>query len=875
MDAQEILSQLPRGKEDKPFLLSFAPLEYSRTDTDGLYYMLDRDFSGCTILPFTKPMNTEISGRAYIDGTELPPCVLKQMPLMFNLFALGVKVRGFVEEYGKTYTLRIEGFVDTDGNEMDPAEFPIKCTDRVLPQESDAAHEAVALQAARDGAVLLKNENGALPLAAGSTLNLFGKAVNEFRTAAVGAGKINPRYTVDLTEAVREKTDLTLNEELVAFYRCDEDLVPPEEMLSRAREASDTAVFVITRGTGENMDNSTAKGEYNLTDDEAALVRKLAETFPHVVAVLNVGYPINVSWADELGIDGLLYSGFGGMFGGQAITDVLTGKVNPSGKLADTWPLDYGDLPSSANFYNCVDKPRLSTECDMYLDTVYEEGLYVGYRYFTSFGKAPAYPFGFGLSYTTFDITAEEILWDGASCRACVTVRNTGSVPGREVVQMYAHKPAGIETPERELIAFEKTGMLAPGASETLILTAKAMYLGVYDPERAAWVLPAGEIPVYIGADSRAPLAGSIAVTEELLLKQVSHLMVPAEAPAEMSQFEPAWPAGKRSIVRGENVGFAMQERRHWPGVFETEKPAEKLTYADVRTDPAKAEAFVAQLTVEELARLSVCASDGWGMEGVGEAGRVFKIEGYELPDFPVSDGNSGVNLRIPNIGMPTTVTMTQTFDKALMEQVGVTIGEEAKALGIPLILAPGMNLHRNPLNGRQPEYFSEDPLLAGQMAGLYCRGIESAGVGSCMKHMIANNCESTRKRNMSIIGERTLRELYLRPFEIAMDVYKPASIMTGYNACNGQPTSMDEELLEGFLRRELGFEGITMTDWGSYDTADVAEMVKAGMCWITPGSQDDTYTAPIVQAVADGRIEIERLQENVTFLIRTMARFA
>ena len=250
MDAQEMLSQLPRGKEDKPFLLSFGPLEYSRTDTDGLYYMLDRDFSGCTIIPFSKDMNTDIIGSAYIDGTPLPPCVLKQMPLMYNLYALGVMVRGFVEEYGRTYTLRIEGFVDTDGNEMEPAEFPIKCSERVYPQPEYAAHEAVALQAAQDGLVLLKNENGVLPLAQDAPLNLFGKAVNEFRTAAVGAGKINPRYTVDLTEAVREKTDLKLNEELVAFYRCDEDLIPPEAILENARAMSDTAFFILTRGTG-------------------------------------------------------------------------------------------------------------------------------------------------------------------------------------------------------------------------------------------------------------------------------------------------------------------------------------------------------------------------------------------------------------------------------------------------------------------------------------------------------------------------------------------------------------------------------------------------------------------------------------------------
>ena len=877
MDAQEILSQLPRGKEDKPFLLSFGPMEYSRTDTDGLYYMLDRDFSGRLVIPFSKDMNPDIIGKAYIDGRELPPCVIKQMPLMFNLWTIGVMARGFVSEYGRTYTLRIEGFTDTDGNTMEPQEFPVKCSDRVLPQEKDAAHEAVALQAAQDGIVLLKNDNNVLPLASGTVLNLFGKAVSEFRTAAVGAGKINPRYCIDLTEAVREKSDLVLNEELAGFYCCDQDVIPPDDVLERAKEASDTAVFIITRGTGENMDNSTAKGEYYLTDDEDALVRRLSETFRHVIAILNVGYPVDVKWADTYGVEGLIYSGFGGMFGGQAITDVLTGKVNPGGKLPDTWPKDYRDLPASVNFYNCVDKPRLTTECDIYLDTVYEEGLYVGYRYFTSFGKETAYPFGFGLSYTTFSPEAGAPRLSEEGLTAQVTVTNTGMVPGREVVQLYVKKPGdAIETPARELAAFEKTKVLSPGERQTLTLSAKPMLLAVYDTDRCAWVLQAGEYPVFIGTDSvSAPQAGTVFVPEDKILKKTEHLMVPADAPAEMTQAQGNWPTGDKSIVRGEVGHFELRERKHWKGVFTAEKPGEKLTYADVKKDPSKAETFVAQMSVEELARLAVCASDGWGMEGVGEAGRIYKIVGYDLPDFPVSDGNSGVNLRIPNIGMPTTVTMTASFDKELMEKIGTVIGEEAKALGIPLILAPGMNLHRNPLNGRQPEYFSEDPYLAGQMAGLYCRGIESRGVGSCMKHMVANNCESTRKRNMSIIGERTLRELYLRPFEIAFDVYTPASIMTGYNACNGQPTSTDEELLEGFLRREMGFTGITMTDWGSYDTADVAEMVRAGMCWITPGSQDDTYTAPIVRAVEEGRIEMARLQENAVYLIRTMTRFA
>ncbi len=282
-----------------------------------------------------------------------------------------------------------------------------------------------------------------------------------------------------------------------------------------------------------------------------------------------------------------------------------------------------------------------------------------------------------------------------------------------------------------------------------------------------------------------------------------------------------------------------------------------------------------AQMTVEELARVSVCASAGWGMEGVGEAGSVFSPEGYGLPRFPVADGNSGVNLNIRNIGMPSGATLCVSFDRELCREVGRVIGQEAKALGIPMILAPALNLHRNPLNGRQPEYFSEDPYLAGTLAGAYAQGLESAGTASCMKHFIANNAESSRKRNQSVISERAIRELYLRAFEYAMEAHMPASVMTAYNAVNGCPTAADPDLLLGILREELGFEGFVMTDWTTYDTVDVAAMAGAGNCWITPGSLDDTYTAPIVEGVKNGSIELERLQDNVASMIKVLAKFS
>ncbi len=875
MDAMEFFKNLPRGKEDKPLLFSFGPLEYNCNDVDGLYFMLDRDFSGCLLLNFAKPMNPSINGFATIDGEQVPPCVLKFMPIMGNLWVLGIPLRGFVSEYGRTYKLHVEGYVDEDGNYMNPQDFDVKCCDKVQPEAKYAAHEAVALKAASDGIVLLKNDNELLPLMEGTTLNLFGKGVNQFRTGAVGAGKINPRYTVNLLEAVRNSSVLSINEELVKFYRCDQDAVPPETMLEEARKKSDIAFMLITRGTGENLDNSTARGEYYLSEEEENLLNTLQDIFAHVVVILNVGYPIDVRFAS--GVDAVIYSGFGGMLAGQALVDVLTGKVNPSGKLPDTWPVDYFDLPAAQNFYDSVNGKRYDADCGVYMDTYYEEGMYVGYRYFSSFGKEVAYPFGFGLSYTTFDVAVGTPVFDG-SLHVSITVTNTGKRAGRQVVQIYTKKPESCgETPAKELVWFGKTKDLYPGETETLEAVVSSNYLTVYDVSKAAYVIPGGNYTVFAGTDANAPVAGNFETTE-ILVKQVSHLMLPPEPPTELTITNPkkSWPQGNRTGVKEDIHSFLpVADRNHYEPAFTGEIPKQKLTFDDVRKNPSCAADFVAQLDVKEMARLAVCASAGWGMEGIGEAGRVFKIEGYDLPDFPVSDGNSGVNLNITNIGMPSGVTMCASFDTELMEEIGSVIGEEAKELGIPLLLAPAMNLHRNPLNGRQPEYFSEDPLVAGVMAGYYCKGLESAGVGSCIKHLVANNCESARKSNQSIIAERTLRELYLKPFEIAMSVQMPASVMTSYNACNGRPTAADEELLMGFLRQENGFNGIVMTDWGTYDTVDVAEMVQAGNCWITPGSLDETFTSLIENGVAEGRIDIDRLRENTVYLVQTMARYA
>lgn len=875
--AEEFIASLKTGKEDKPVLLPTGAPVYDFHDIDGLYYMLDQKLSSCMVFLWSKPMDSSVMGKVTVDGKEMRGCVLQYMPIM-HFWILGIPLRGAVTEYEKPYALHVEGFTDADGNMMEPADMAVTGPEKVAPDPKYAEHEQVALQAAREGIVLLRNERNALPLKPG-TLNLFGQAVHQFRITAVGAGKINPRYSVNFLEAVRSSQDFSLNEELVEFYGSGTNELPGLEALKRAVELSDTAIFFISRASGENQDQSSAKGDFYLTDEEDALVKALTERFPHVVAVLNVGYPIDVTWAERYGVDGLVHNGFGGMLAGPALLDILSGAETPSGKLPDTWARDYFDIPAAQNFYDHKNGKILGSDSSEFVDTVYEEDIYVGYRYFDTFRKKPAYPFGYGLSYTKFMIEAEKPFWDGGSMTQKIIVKNMGSRPGKEVVQVYIGKPESkIEKPRKELVFFAKTSLLAPGAVEEISVSIPKRCLTVYSEDMAAYLLEAGEYKVYVGNSGEADFCGRFTVEQGEIVKQVKNRMRPIRNFTRLSQKDETgtYPQGKGSgIVPGKETFLPYVQREQFPTEFTGRPPAEKLTFDAVRRDLEKASDYVAQMSVEELARVSVCANSGWGMEGVGEAGSVYSPENFPMPRFPVADGNSGVNLTVKNIGMPAGATLCASFNRELSEKVGRVIGEEAKELGIPLILAPALNIHRDPLNGRQPEYFSEDPYLAGSMAGQYAKGMESAGTASCIKHMICNNAESTRKRNQSIVSERAIREIYFRAFEYAMEVHMPASVMTAYNAVNGCPTAADSELILGLLREECGFDGFVMTDWGTYDTVDTAAMVQAGNCWITPGSMDDAFTKPIIDGVKNGTIDLARLQSNVASLVRVMARFS
>ncbi|MFK8243398.1 MULTISPECIES: glycoside hydrolase family 3 N-terminal domain-containing protein [unclassified Facklamia] len=807
----------------KPEINTSEPFIYDIDDVDGKFYMLEKGFAGALIVRFTKEMDLSISGNVYYNGTRIPNTLLTSIEDAGGVQMLGIPLRDICLEYNMDYELLVDGYIDIDGNEMEPQKIIVHTKDKPKINLEYEENDNVALQAAREGIVLLKNTNNVLPIPKNSSLNVINE--NQFRLAAVGAGKINPRYQINLRRAIDEFSNFT--------------------------RSSDAAIglIVISRASGENFDNEAKAGEYYLTNEEEEQLKALRRTSDSLIVIINSGYPIDVSWIETYQVDAVLWCGFPGMLGGRALVEILDGRISPSAKLPDTWALDYYDYPSSSNFYQPANgESKAKADSPYFIDTYYEEDIYVGYRYFETFNKEVAFPFGFGLSYTDFS-------WESSleNNQLVVNVKNIGNYSGMDIIQVYATIPEGkMEQPKKRLIAFKKTDILDIGESQELVFEINEEYLTSFDTTSANWILESGDYLISVGKNvQETTQVGTIKIQDEVLYRKSQHYMISPVEIDVLTKSNNQFPLGKKSGMK-----------KHY----------KKLQPYSARKSFTLEENYFTKLvedySIEELARLSVCASAGWGMHETGEAGRIYSLENRNLPRFAVSDGNNGVNVHEPNIGMPCSNTVCSSWNINLSYQVGEVIAKEAKEQNIQMILAPAMNIHRDPLNGRHPEYYSEDPLLAGYMAGYHAKGLEENGISGCYKHVIANNCESSRKRNHSFISERALREIYLKVFEIAMTIHKPDSIMTAYNACNGVFTAEDSELLQGIFREEFGFEGFVMTDWNSYDSIDIIKAVSAGNTWITPGSADDTYTKPIIEAVKQGEIDLLRLKDNVGRLL-------
>ena len=764
-------------------------------------------------------------------------------------------------------------------------------------------YASLARQAAAEGAVLLRNEQHTLPLQAGSRIALFGRAQFHYYKSGTGSGGlVNTDHVTGIWEALSGPGGYQCDAEVRAVYDrwvanhpyemgngwAQEPWFQPEmsleqELVQQAARRNDAAVILIGRTAGEDQDNADAPGSCRLTDEERKMLQLVCGAFSRSIVVLNVGNILDMSWVEEYRPGAVLYAWQGGQEGGLGVLDVLTGAVCPSGHLSDTIARRMSDYPAAENYGDD-------------LRNFYKEDIYVGYRYFETFAPEKVlYPFGFGLSYTSFSRSLNFYDLTPKGLAVSAQVQNTGAVPGREVLQLYVQAPQGrLGKPARVLCAFGKTETLAPGASCEQKLFCSWKDLASYDDSgvtghKSAWVLEGGEYRFYLGGDVRSAEPVFRLTLPETVVEQLEEAAaptVPFERLRPGPQGEPCW----------EPVPLAEKdpERRREQNL-QIAAPAtgdRGLKLQDVVEGRAAMPEFLAQLTDAELCTL--VRGEGMNSPRVtpGTAGAFGGVsaglERYGLPAACCSDGPSGIRMDCGSIAfaMPNGTCLACTFDEALLEELYAMEGLELRKNQIDVLLGPGINLHRHPLNGRNFEYFSEDPLLTGRLAAAELRGMDRWGVMGCIKHFACNNQEHNRHVVESVVSERAQRELYLRGFEIALQNAENALVMTSYNPVNGFWTASNYDLVTTILRGQWGYQGLVMSDWWAEcndagqpgDKQNLAAMVRAqnDLYMVVTVPEQNSHHDNLEQALAAGtltRWELLRCAENICrVLVRTPA---
>ena len=687
---------------------------------------------------------------------------------------------------------------------------------------------------AAQGAVLLKND-GTLPFKKDSTVSLFGRVQKDwFFTGYGSGGDVNKPYAVDLIEGIRNCEDLKLNEKLAEIY-CDwcegnpidhgiwgqwprfyPEMPLYKKTAKRSADSSDYAVVVIGRSSGEDRENVLEKGSYYITDEEIDLLDKVTAEFEKTVVLLNIGCIMDLSWMDKYGdkISAAMIVWQGGMESGNAVADLLSGKVSPSGKLSATVAKTYESFPSSKDFGN--------KEYNNYT-----EDIYVGYRYFETFNKdGVQYPFGFGLSYSEFktEFVSLDKTDDGFNLKCKVT--NIGSVPSAYAPQVYLEKPCGLlGNPYRELATFNKTKVLSAGESEELTMFISMYDLASYDDSgktgfRSAYVIEKGSYGFALGDNVRdAVRVAEWTSDENILYRQHRQTAAPRAdfdiITAKMENGE--YKAVKEKAFKKQYDLKKIILEGLPKDIPQTGDKGYKLI--DVKNGKVSMEDFVAQLSVKELEAISrgdyKMNSPLGALGNAGALGGVLpSLRKKGIPACITTDGPSGIRLSACCSLMPIGTLLASTFDEKLVEELMTKEAAEMADKETDILLAPGMNIHRSPLCGRNFEYFSEDPYLSGKMAAAYVRGVQCAGKSACPKHYACNNQEFNRNGNDSRLSERALRQIYLRGFEICVKESAPKNIMTSYNLINGVWGHYNYELCTMILREEWGYEGNVMTDW-------------------------------------------------------------
>ena len=738
-------------------------------------------------------------------------------------------------------------------------------------------HIALSRQAAAEGMVLLKNENHLLPFKTGTKIAVFGKASIDYVKGGGGSGDVTVAYTRNLYEGLKIKESegkVSVFDRLSAFYQADvaaqyaagaepgltREPEIPDDLLRSAKAFTDTAIITICRFSGEGWDRKTAaeagrifrneepiakkseavfpKGDFYLTDEEEAMVKTVTENFSNVAIVLNVGGMADTSWfQSDRAVSSVLLAWQAGIEGGLAAADILCGDVNPSGKLTDTFAASFDDYPSSYNFH----------ESDDYVE--YTDDIFVGYRYFETIPGAAEkvnYPFGFGLSYTSFSIHAEQVWEAEQTIYARVSVTNTGDRAGKEVIQMYYSAPAGaLDKPSRELAAYKKTRLLQSGETQILELSFPVSQMASYDDtgkvQKSAYVLEPGSYHFHIGNSVRNTVTASFTyeVSELTVIRQLTQKCAPyklskrlkadgtyetltvREYPKKETVLEPLTGI-KDEFYLPEIVG---SERLHISTLHPSGSSVIRLQ--DVADGKAALDELLEQLTDLELVRLT----GGQPNLGVANTWGMGNLPKYGIPNVMTEDGPAGVRINkecgVCTTAWPCATLLACTWNLPLIEEIGSAGALEILENNISIWLTPAVNIHRSPLCGRNFEYYSEDPLVSGKSGAAMVRGIQSKHVAASVKHFFCNNKETNRKASDSIVSERALREIYLKAFEIIVHEADPWTIMSSYNIVNGTQTSENKEVLTDILRGEWNYQGMVTTDW--WNLAEHYKEIKAG----------------------------------------------
>jgi len=780
-----------------------------------------------------------------------------------------------------------------------------KATKTGLEQELDGAAQSgrlaydaivpIARRAAAEGIVLLKNEN-VLPIQSTDKVSVFGRCAVNYQPVGYGSGgDVREPYVVNIIDGLKE-VGVALNKELLECY--DDWLARPkntpdegfwghwpmhfpempltQELVAKAAQSSDMALVVIGRAAGEDRENKLKPGSYYLTKLERQMLDLVTARFSRVAVVMNCGNVIDMAWTRDYGdkIGAIVYAWQGGMEGGNALADVLTGRVNPCGKLSDTIAVSYDALPSAQCFGN--------REYNNYA-----EDIYVGYRWFETFAPEKAlYPFGFGLSYTNFATQSSGSV-NGTQVEIKAIVKNTGALAGKEVVQIYVSCPQGtLGKPAKALAAFAKTKELRPGESQELILSFDLAELASYDEKKSCFVLEAGQYRIFAGSDVRC--------AQEILTHTLSTAIITQQL-SEVMAVKPEH-AFDRLVNRNgkpvyEQVPTATTDLKK---IILDHLPKEVpftgdvgLKLADVTSGKCTLEQFVAQLSPQELDDIS--HGEGKMNSALGVAGNAGALGGVTeslrargIPPIIATDGPAGIRIKRTCALLPCGTMQACTFDLDLIKELYSAIAEEMKRHGSHLLLAPGMNIHRNPLCGRNFEYFSEDPLLSGKMGAAVVNGLQKAGVSASPKHFACNNQETNRNRNDSRVSERALREIYLKGFEIMVKKSAPHAVMTSYNKINGVWSHYNYELATTILRKEWGYNGLVITDWWMQKSASPefpqlkndAYRLRAQVDVLMPGGDGPFGSSKVGRALLDtyckpGGITLGEMQSTAANVLR------